>query len=75
MATKLGIILSFSSFSFLPRTYKSDGGQITKAEGHSPQIFFAFLALAGGVRALWVSEHPPQRMHITCKNVLSKLLC
>ena len=60
VATNLGIILSsFSSFHAC--TSKPEGGQRTGAK----QICFFWLALAGGVSVLWVSEYPSRRTHIS----------
>ena len=71
VATKLGIILLFLSF-FLPSTYfsprrglpmifacLSNGGE----PPFTPQIVIPGWT-TGGVRALWVSEQPPQHTHI-----------
>ena len=65
VATKFGIILFFS---FLPHTFLRPNLRAAKGPerigGTQTEDLVFWLALAGGVRALWVSEHPPRRMHI-----------
>ena len=65
VATKLGIILLLILLSMhvLPNLRAAKGPE---RSGWTPAIrlYFFGLALAGGVRALWVSDHPPRRTHI-----------
>ena len=57
VTTKLGIILpSSSSFTILPHLREAKGPE--QSWGKQPSDWFFLLALAGGVRALCVSEHP-----------------
>ena len=67
VATKLGIILSYVyfyfSFHILPNMRAAKGPE--RSGGIQPSDLIFSWALEGGVRALWVSEHPPRRMHMT----------
>ena len=70
MASKLGIILLllpsflffFLSFHVLPNLRAAKGPE--QSGGTQPKHLSFWLALAGGVRALWVSEQSPRWTHI-----------
>ena len=72
VSTKFGIILSCLFVSFFPSTYCVP---TLRSDPLAARRFFFWLALAGGVHALWVSEHPSSaHAYLFLMSGLSKLV-